>query len=192
MNKLVDKAARLAAMENLAKHFLSKAYSGENTASELRARHEIATAELVSGGDNFDAHDVMWLFSLLEYRAISEVNKFAALAQTTDPDAMLKYGLPKEVVNNVKVLKAHNGRQAKKVSANNARESKQAAKDKIEFQTWVKKTIKLEEHSGSIQIDDVRGMNGFKVTWRQTDVTLKLWLKEAIPGFSFKRGARKK
>ncbi|GAB1368499.1 hypothetical protein MASR1M42_10480 [Azonexus hydrophilus] len=46
----------------------------------------------------FDVHDVVWLFC---QRALTEINKFAALAQTTDPDAMLKHGVPTELVENV-------------------------------------------------------------------------------------------
>jgi hypothetical protein len=192
MSKLVDKTTRIAAIENLTKHFLSQPYSGGNTPSERAMRHEAVKAELASCGDRFDAHDVIWLFHLLEQRALAEINKFAALAQTTDPDAMLQHGVPREVVKNAKLLKEHNGKQAKVKSANNARASKQDAKAKMAFQEWVKKTIDPNTHSGNIQIEDVRGMKGFEASWGQIDVTLKRWLKEAVPNFSFKRGAKKK
>jgi hypothetical protein len=191
MTALVDKAARLAAMANLAKHFLSQTYEGGNTAAERGARHEAIKRE-VSPCGLFDAHDVVWLFYLLEERGVVEINKFAALAQTTDPEAMRQHGIPKEIVDNANMLKEHHRKASKDDSAANARASKPAAMDKDDFQAWAKKTIQPNTHSGNIQIDDVRGMKGFKVSWGQSDVTLKRWLKEAIPGFSFKRGAKKK
>lgn len=191
MSTLVDKAARLAAMANLAKHFLSQAYEGGNTAEEREARHD-AMKDEVSPCGIFDAHDVVWLFYLLEERALTEINKFAALAQTTDPDAMLKHGVPTELVENVKLLKEHHGRVAKSASAGAARAAKPSAKNKEAFQVWAKKAIDQKAHSGKIQIDDVRGMEGFELFWRQNDATLKRWLKEAVPGFQFKRGAKKK
>jgi hypothetical protein len=192
MSKLVDKTTRIAAMENLTKHFLSQPYGGGNTPAEKTMRHEAVKAELASCGDRFDAHEVIWLFHLLEHRALAELNKFAALAQTTDPEALLQHGLPGELVNNAKLLKEHNGKQAKAKSAGNARASKQDAKAKKAFQEWVKKTIDPNTHSGKIQIEDVRGMKGFEASWGQIDATLKRWLKEEIGNFSFKRGARKK
>jgi len=82
--------------------------------------------------------------------------------------------------------------QAKVASASNARASKQDAKAKMAFQEWVEVTIDPQTHSGKIQIEDVRGMKGFKASWGQTDTTLKQWVKEVFEGFSFKRGARKK
>jgi len=192
MSKLVDKSTRIAALENLAKYFLSQPYGGGNTPAERTMRHEAVNAELASCGDRFDAHDVVWLFSVLEYHALGELRKFAALAQTTDPEAMLKYGVPKEFVDNAKLLKEHHRMQAKVASASNARASKQDAKAKTAFQEWVKVTIDPQTHSGKIQIEDVRGMKGFKASWGQTDTTLKQWVKEVFEGFSFKRGARKK
>lgn len=191
MSKLVDKTTRIAAIENLAKYFLSQPYSGGNTPEERTRRHEAVKAELASCGDRFDAHDVVWLFYVLEYHALGELKKFAALAQTTDPEAMLKYGVPKELVDNAKLLKEHHGMQAKVASASKARASKQDAKAKTAFQEWVKVTIDLKTHSGKIQIEDVRGMEGFEVSWGQSDPTLKRWLKEAIRGFSFKPGRKK-
>jgi hypothetical protein len=192
MSKLVDKFTRIAAMQMLKEHFLSQPYRGGNTPSEKAMRHEAVAAELESYGDRFDAHDVMWLFSLLESRAFAELNKFAALAQTTDPDAMLKHGVPRELVDNAKLLKEHHGMQAKAASVHKARASKPDAKAKMAFQKWVKKTIDPNKHSGKIQIEDVRGMEGFETSWGQTDTTLKLWLREMFDNFSFKRGARKK
>jgi hypothetical protein len=192
MSKLVDKTTRIAAMENLTKHFLSQPYSGGNTPAERTMRHEAVKAELASCGDRFDTHDVIWLFHLLEQRALAEINKFAALAQTTDPEAMLRYGLPKELVKNAKALKEHNSKHGKVKSASEARAAKQAAKAKIAFQKWVERTIDPNEHSGKIQIEDVRGMEGFEASWGQTDATLRLWLREMFDNFSFKRGARKK
>jgi hypothetical protein len=191
MSKLVDKSVRIAALENLAKYFLSQPYGGGNTPAERTMRHEAVKAELASCGDRFDAHDVVWLFSVLEYQALGELRKFAALAQTTDPEAMLKYGVPKEFVDNAKLLKAYHSMQAKVASASKARASKQDAKAKTAFQEWVKVTIDPKTHSGKIQIEDVRGMTGFEVSWGQTDPTLKRWLKEAIRGFSFKPGRKK-
>jgi hypothetical protein len=192
MSQPVNKSTRIAAMENLTKHFLSQPSSGGNTPSERAMRHEAVKAELASCGDRFDAHEVIWLFHLLEQRALAEVNKFAALAQTTDPEAMLQYGLPGDLVNNAKLLKEHNGEQAKAKSASEARAAKQDAKAKTAFQDWVKVTVDPERHSGKIQIEDVRGMKGFEASWGQSDATLKRWLKEILRGFSFKRGARKK
>lgn len=191
MNALVDKAARLAAMANLAKHFLSQAYEGGNTIEERKARHEAIERE-VSPCGLFDAKDVVFFFYLLEERGVVEINKFAVLAQTTNPEAMLQHGIPKEIVNNSKALKEHHRKSAKDDSAANARASKSAAISKADFQAWAKKTIKQKTHSGNIQIDEVRGMKDFNVSWGQNDVTLKRWLKEAIPGFAFKRGAKKK
>ncbi len=191
MSKLVDKAARLAAMANLAKHFLSQAYEGGNTAEEREARHD-AMKDEVSPCGLFDVHDVVWLFCLLEERALTEINKFAALAQTTDPDAMLKHGVPTELVENAKLLKEHHGRDAKSASAGAARAAKTSAKNKDAFQAWAKRDIDPKTHSGKIQIDDVRGMKGFESSWGQNDATLKRWLKEAMPSFKFKRGAKKK
>jgi hypothetical protein len=192
MSKLVDKTTRIAAMENLTKHFLSQPYSGGNTPSEREMRPEAAKAELASCGDRFDGHDVMSLFYLLEERAFAELNKFAALAQTTDPEEMLRYGLPKELVNNAKALKEYNHEQAKAESAEKARAAKPDAQAKRAFQEWVMVNVDLKTHSGKIQINDVRGMKGFDPSWGQSDVTLKQWLKEAVPNFSFKRGAKKK
>ncbi len=191
MSKLMDKAARLAAMENLAKHFLSQAYEGGSTAEERKERHDAMENEVSPCGP-FDEHDVVWLFYLLEERALTEITKFAALAQTTDPDAMLKYGIPPELVKNSKLLKKHHGREAKSASAGAARAAKSSAKDKEAFQAWVREAVEPNEHSRKIQIEDVRGMTGFKSSWGQNDATLKRWLREAIPGFEFKRGAKKK
>ena len=191
MSKLVDKTTRIAAIENLTKYFLSQPYSGGNTPEERTRRHEAVKAELASCGDRFDAHDVVWLFYVLEHHALGELKKFAALAQTTDPEAMLKYGVPKELVDNAKLLKEHHGMQAKVASASKARASKQDAKAKTAFQEWVKMTIDPKKHSGKIQIEDVRAMEGFEVSWGQSDPTLKRWLKEAIHGFSFKPGRKK-
>lgn len=191
MRKLMDKAARLAAMENLAKHFLSQAYEGGSTVEERKERHDAMENEVFPCGI-FDEHDVVWLFYLLEERALTEITKFAALAQTTDPDAMLKYGIPPELVNNAKLLKRHHGIEAKSASAGVARAAKSSAKDKEAFQIWVREAVELNEHSRKIQIEDVRGMKGFKSSWGQNDATLKRWLREAIPGFEFKRGAKKK
>lgn len=135
---------------------------------------------------------MVWLFYLLKERALTEINRFAALAQTTNPDAMLKHGIPAEIVGNAKLLKEHHGRNAKSASASAARAAKISAKDKEAFQAWAKGAIDSKTHSGNIQIDDVRGMKGFESSWGQNDATLKRWLKEAIPGFEFKRGAKKK
>jgi len=192
MSKLVNKTARIAAIENLTKYFLSEFYSGGSTPAEKTMRHEAINAELASCGDRFDAHDVLWLFYVLEHHANGELNKFAALARTTEPEAMLKYGVPKEFVDNAMLLKEHHRMQAKAASASNARASKKDAKAKMAFQEWVKMTIDPQTHSGKIQIQDVRGMKGFKASWGQTDTTLKQWLKEVFESFSFKRGARKK
>lgn len=192
MSKLVDKSTRIAAMENLTKHFLSQPYSGGNTPAERTMRHEAVKAELASCGDRFDGHDVMVLFYLLEERALAELNKFAALAQTTEPEAMLKHGVPRELVNNAKRLREHHGMQAKVASVSKARASKPDAKAKTAFQEWVRITIDPDTHSGKIQIEDVRGMKGFDAAWGQNDATLKRWLKGVFRTFSFKRGARKK
>jgi hypothetical protein len=191
MSNLANKTTRIAAIENLTKYFLSEFYSGGNTPEERTRRHEAVSAELASCGDRFDAHDVLWLFYVLEHHAVSELEKLAALAKTTDPEAMLKYGVPKELVDNAKLLKERHSMQAKVASASKARASKQDAKAKTAFQDWVKMTIDPEAHSGKIQIEDVRAMKGFEVSWGQTDPTLKRWLKEAIRGFSFKPGRKK-
>lgn len=60
-----------------------------------------------------------------------------------------------------------NGKQAKAASAANARASKQDAKDEQEFKKWAAKAINQKTDSGNIQIEDVRGMKGFKSSWGQ-------------------------
>jgi hypothetical protein len=72
MNKLVDKTTRIAAIENLTKHFPSQPYSGGNTPSERAMRHQGVTAELASFGDRFDAYDVIWIFYLIKQRALAD------------------------------------------------------------------------------------------------------------------------
>lgn len=192
MNKWTHRGDRFAAMERLEKHFLSEIFREKaGSPNELEARHEALKAEVASFGP-FDALDVVHLFELLEYRAATEIGKFAALAQTTDPEAMLQHDIPKVIVHNAASLKDHHRKEAKADSAGAARAAKASAKDKEAFQAWAKGAIDLKTHSGSIQIDDVRGMNGFESSWGQNDTTLKRWLKEAIPGFEFKRGAKKK
>jgi len=100
--------------------------------------------------------------------------------------------LPEAFVMFSKHLKEFNATQAKEESARKARAAKPDARAKMAFQEWVKKTIDPNKHSGKIQINDVRGMDGFDPSWEQNDKTLKDWLKETIKGFSFKRGAKKK
>ncbi|WP_287952132.1 hypothetical protein [Diaphorobacter sp.] len=191
MSKLVDKAARLAAMANLAKHFLSQAYEGGNTAEEREARHD-AMKDEVSPCGLFDAHDVVWLFYLLEERALTEINKFAALAQTTDPDAMLEHGVPSKLVANVRLLKEHHRKVSRNDSAAHARSQKPEEKKKAEFKAWAAENISKDRHSGKIQINDVYAMKGFSEEWRLSDTVMKKCLREAIPGFVFRTGRKAK
>lgn len=192
MSKLEEENTCIAAMENLAKQFLSQPYGGGSTPSDKAMRDEALKADLASYGDRFDTHEVIWLFRRLEQRALSELIQFFALAQMPDPEVMLEHGLPEELVNRARFLQTHNGEQAKAKSASEARAAKQDARAKIAFQKWVRTAVDLETHSGKIQIKDVRGMKGFDTSWGQNDSTLKRWLREAIYGFSFKRGAKKK
>ncbi|WP_025915603.1 hypothetical protein [Herminiimonas sp. CN] len=189
MSALVDKAARLAAMANLAKHFLSQTYEGGNTAAEREARHEAIKRE-VSPCGLFDAHDVVWLFYLLEERALTEINKFAALAQTTDPDAVLKYGVPSEIVENAKLLKEHHVKATKRAGTASARAAAPGGdKDKEECRGWLKTAISMED-SGVINSVDITGMKGFN--WGGRDNKwLKARVKEVFPKFEFRRGRTK-
>jgi hypothetical protein len=100
--------------------------------------------------------------------------------------------LPEAFVMFSKHLKEINATQAKEESARKARAAKPDAKAKMAFQEWAKKTINPDKHSGKIQINDVRGMDGFDPSWEQNDKTLKDWLKETFKGFSLKRGAKKR
>lgn len=189
MSALVDKAARLAAMANLAKHFLSQAYEGGNTAKDRKARHDAIKRE-VSPCGLFDAHDIVWLFYLLEERGVVEINKFAALAQTTDPEAMLQHGIPKEIVDNANLLKEHHAKATRRAGTAPARASTAASKDEFDFKEWAKKNINVEEHSGKIQAPDLVSIKGFK--WgKRTDGVLKKWVKEVHPDFKFKTGRNK-
>ncbi len=192
MSKLVDKVGRLAAMANLAKHFLSQAYEGGNTAEEREARHDAMKDEVAPCG-LFDIHDVVWLFYLLEERALTEINKFALLAQTTDPDVMLKHGVPAKLVENAKLLKGHHGKTAKADSARSANATKTEVKQGAVFIKWVKENLNKESHSGQIRIADVKKMDGFDAACGELkDDTIRKKVKDAIPGFKFKHGAEKK
>ncbi len=192
MSTLVDKDARLAAMANLAKHFLSQAYGGGNTAEEREARHDAIKDEVFPCG-LFDAHDVVWFFYLLEERGIVEINKFALLAQTTDPDAMLPHGVPKAIVDNAKVLKGYHRKAAQDDSARAASAQKEDSRQRIAFIEWAKASICMETHLRKIRITDVQEMNNFDPAWSaRTDKTLRGWVKEAVPGFEFARGREKK
>lgn len=190
MSTLVDKAARLAAIANLAKHFLSQAYEGGNTTEERKARHD-AINEEVSPCGLFDAHDVVWLFCLLEDRALTEINKFAALAQTTDPDAMLKHGVPTELVENVKLLKEHHIKATKRAGTASARAAAVGGeKDKEGCREWLKTAISISD-SGQVNAVDLTGMKGF--AWgRCSNKWLKERVKEVFPEFEFRRGRTKK
>lgn len=190
MSKLVDKAARLAAMANLAKHFLSQAYEGGNTAEEREARHDAMKGEISPCG-LFDVHDVVWLFYLLEERALTEINKFAALAQTTDPDEMLKHGVPRELVEQAKLLKEHHVTETKRASTAPARAALPGGeREKEACRSWVKQKIK-NTHSGKINVVDLTGMDGFSWGARNNN-WLKDRVKEVFPEFVFKSGRTKK
>ncbi len=189
----MKKQTKREAIEAIVGDFLLFSYQGGSAdISDVKDRHERIKATLMSCGDEFDAQDLLWLFMRLESRAVEEIAKLAALAQTTEPEQMKKFGLPNGLIEGAIALKEHNGKQAKAASAANARASKQDAKDEQEFKKWAAKAINQKTDSGNIQIEDVRGMKGFKSSWGQADNTLKQWVKEAIPGFCFKRGRSKK
>lgn len=46
---------------------------------------------------------VLWLFNTLQTKAYSELDKYAALAQTTKPAELEKYGIPKDLIDNTLV-----------------------------------------------------------------------------------------
>lgn len=189
----MKKQTKREAIEAIVGDFLLFSYRGGSAdISDVKDRHERIKTTLMSCGDEFDAHDLLWLFMRLENRAVEEIAKLAALAQTTEPEQMKKHGLPTGLIDGAIRLKEHNGKQAKAVSAANARASKQDAKDEQAFKKWVIQVINQETDSGSIQIEDVRGMDGFESSWGQSDNTLKRWVKEVINGFMFKRGRSKK
>lgn len=183
-----DIGKRRSALSGLAKHFMASVFVLQS-ATEQKTRHQAMEAELAEIGA-FDLHDVLWLFYELEQQGMTTVNKIAALAQTTEPETLLKHGLPHQLVSNANIVKEHHQITTKRNAAQVARSAKLEAQHKMDFMSWIQQSF--DSGSGTIQVDDVRAMSGFKPAWGITDVTLKKWVKEAYPGFRFKPGAKKK
>lgn len=188
----MKKQTKREAIEAIVGDFLLFSYRGGSAdISDVKDRHERIKATLMSCGDEFDAHDLLWLFMRLENRAVEEIGKLAALAQTTEPEQMKKHGLPTGLIDGAIGLKEHHIKETKCAGTAPARASKQDDKDRQAFKKWAIKAINQEADSGNIQTEDVRGMDGFEPSWGQVDNTLKRWVKEIFPGFTFKRGRRK-
>jgi len=148
--------------------------------------------EAINACGDFCPVKVRFLFKRLERIAMSKMEMITErfVEALINPES--NEALPEAFVMFSKHLKEFNATQAKEESARKARAAKPDAKAKMAFQKWAEKTIDPNKHSGKIQINDVRGMDGFDPSWEQNDKTLKDWLKETIKGFSFKRGAKKK
>lgn len=56
-------------------------------------------------GDGLSPEGILWLFYAMEMKAINGINKVAALTQTSEPDALKKYGLPDELISNAKSVR---------------------------------------------------------------------------------------
>lgn len=167
------------------------------TVSETGIHHleevsEEQLMEAINACGEFCPVKVRFLFKRLERIAMSKMEMITERFAEALINPESNEGLPEAFVMFSKHLKEFNAAQAKEESARKARAAKPDAKAKMAFQEWAKKTIDLGKHSGKIQINDVREMDGFDPSWEQNDKTLKDWLKETIKGFSFKRGAKKR
>ncbi len=98
MNQQRTRADKLTAI------FLEDVFSesSDNSPQTLKARHEHIKDAIEEG---LSPDGILWLFYALEMKAVSEINKVAALAQTIEPDALKKYGLPEELISNAKSVR---------------------------------------------------------------------------------------
>lgn len=102
----------LEKIKNLKEVFLKYMYDPDQTPETLKSRFNYLNEVI---GDGLDPYFICNLFLALEQKAIVEVDKMAALAQTIDPDALRKYGIPDQLIENAKAaknydmkLKSHN------------------------------------------------------------------------------------
>ena len=185
-----DKAAQLDAVELIACEFLRFVFGNRRPESkDLAARHERIKGAVKSCGGALDAVVVARLFYRLETEATSLIGKVAALAQTTDPDALTAYGVPALLIENAKGVAAHHRRAKHKEIAANARQWKPDAEDKATYCAWA---LGLDEMRRKPRnVCDIRALPGFDVErWgRHNDKTLKDWWKSVFDGYLFEKGA---
>ena len=141
----MSKASQIAAIKAIADEFLRFTYAdAAPLPSELQTRHDRIKAAVEKCGGSLDAWSIAWLFGELESIAGDQIAKVVALAQTTDPNAMRKHGLPKILIDNATALKKHNETQGHKNvsskggSATSNAQSATKVKNEIKekFNTW--------------------------------------------------------